>query len=101
MAKFKMSLDELLATTPESLADTQYKALQDSVISQLDTLKELIIAGDFNGVWDMTEYSPSGDCMGTDNYYIAFHCGDISETCQRLESLAKIAGRKCTHGNWV
>ena len=100
MTELKMSLNDLLATTPESLASTQYEALRDSVLSQLDTLKELIIAGDFKGVEDMAQYSPSGDCMGRENYYIEFACGDIGDTCTKLESLAKIAGRKYTSAEW-
>lgn len=100
MTEFKMNLNDLLATTPESLADMQYKALRNNVVSQLDTLKELIIAGDFDGVAEMVEYSHSGGSVGKDSYYIVFACGDIGETCAKLESLAKIAGRKYTSTSW-
>lgn len=95
-----MKLEQLLKTTPETLAMEQYAALKEHVIKTLNTvLKAIEDDAAYTVIEEMTSYSPSGDCMGLDNSFINFGFSekeplDIMEVVGRLEELRTISKKK-------
>ena len=95
-----MKLEQLLKTTPETLAMEQYAALKEHVIKNLKTVLEAIEDdASYSVVEDLTSYSPAGDCMGLDNSFINFGFSekeplDIMEVVGRLEELRTISKKK-------
>ena len=85
-----MNINELLRTTPQTLADEQYKALLQDTLTVLDDLKSALNRRDWTAIDNMIDFSGSGDGYGNDNHFIAFACGDILETVEKLQELDKI-----------
>ena len=87
-----MDIVELLNTTPEELARKQYEALEAHVLNTLDTVKTCIKARSWDDI--PMAFSPAGDDMGCDNYFIDFKLSqygtDIAEVVNRLKELEKI-----------
>jgi len=95
-----MKLEQLLKTTPETLAIEQHAALKAHVIKTLNTVLEAIENdAAYSVVEKLTSFSPAGDCMGVDNSFINFGFSekeplDIMEVVGRLEELRTISKKK-------
>jgi hypothetical protein len=95
-----MKLEQLLKTTPETLAMEQYAALKEHTIKTLNTvIKAIENDADYPVIQEMTAYSPAGDGMGCDNSFINFGFSekeplDIMEVVGRLEELRTISKKK-------
>lgn len=95
-----MKLEQLLKTTPETLAMEQYAALKEHVIKTLNTVLEAIENdAAYSVVEKMTAYSHAGDGNGNDNSFINFGFSekeplDIMEVVGRLEELRTISKKK-------
>ncbi|WPH64685.1 hypothetical protein [Vibrio phage vB_VpaP_SJSY21] len=90
-----MDLNKILSISPDTLAIEQHDALLKATISRLDKVKSLLTNRRYKELYDICDYSPAGDCMGTDTYHIMFHCGDIMETAAKLQHLSEIGGIDC------
>ena len=75
-----MEIKEILEITPETLAKRQKEALKAFGIEVLERwikyIREEEFGTNFSPNKSDLEYSPAGDCMGCDNYYIPFHFAD-------------------------
>jgi hypothetical protein len=94
-----MKLEQLLNTTPESLAHEQHAALKAHVIEKLETVLKAIKDENYKDIDKLISYSPAGDCMGGENHFIDFSFThkqplDIAEVTERLVALKKISNRK-------
>lgn len=95
-----MKLEQLLKTTPETLAMEQYAALKEHVIKTLKKVLEAIENDTpYLDVEKLTSYSPAGDGMGLDNSFINFGFSeneplDIMEVVDRLAELRTISKKK-------
>ncbi len=53
-----------------------YKELKERLLNDaikiLEDVKQKLIDNDYDGIEKMLEYSPAGDCMGSENHYIDF-----------------------------
>lgn len=94
-----MNLEELMKTTPETLANEQYSALSEHVRKVLRKIDQIVEYGTYKEMDALLFYSPSGDCMGSDNQCINFgykkekgSCLDIAEVVGELIRLQKLAG---------
>lgn len=78
-----MEIKEILEITPETLAKRQKEALKAFGIEVLERWIKYIREEEFGTNFDPNnsdlEYSPAGDCMGCDNYYIPFHFANESQ----------------------
>lgn len=92
-----IKLEQLLKTTPETLATEQYAALKEHVIKTLNTvLKAIDNDVGYSVIVKMTSDSPAGDGMGCDNSFINFGFSegeplDIMDVVSRLEKLRTIS----------
>lgn len=85
-----MKLSELLALS-ENLNEAKASALKGHIVERLESIIKLILSNQFREVSEFLEFSPAGDGMGEDNYYISFVDGwDISDACQKLEQLQEL-----------
>jgi uncharacterized protein (UPF0297 family) len=94
-----MKLEQLLKTTPETLAIEQHDALKAHVINVLESTLQAVRDEYYNAIQKMTMDSPAGDGMGCDNNFINFGYEDnkpldIYEVMERLIELKKIAKKK-------
>lgn len=55
-----------------NLKQAKYNAMKEHIIGVLDKVKDLIEKGDYDGLDELTFYSPAGDDMGCDNHCINF-----------------------------
>ena len=78
-----MEIKEILEITPETLAKRQKEALKAFGIEVLERwikyIREEEFGTNFNPSNSDLEYSPAGDCMGCENYYIPFHFANESQ----------------------
>lgn len=94
-----MKLEQLLKTTPETLAVEQHAALKEHVIKVLETTLQAVKDEYYTAVNNLTQFSPAGDCMGCENNFINFGYDekeplDICDVMERLIELKKIAKKK-------
>ena len=94
-----MKLEQLLKTTPETLAVEQHAALKEHVIKVLETTLQAVKDEYYTAVNNFDQFSPAGDCMGCDNHFINFGYDekeplDICEVMERLIELKKITKKK-------
>ncbi len=66
------NLRKFLETRPENLATQQHDQLKEYVIARLKQVITLIEVEDYASVINLTNYSPSGDGMGSENDYLDF-----------------------------
>lgn len=98
-----MDLKQLLATTPETLAQQQYDALRKAAASLLGKLAGHIERGEISSAQAMLMTSLAGDVHGCDNQCINFDVlldrrdegchSDIGTVLARLENLWNIIGK--------
>lgn len=93
-----VTLKQLMAATPESIAKLQYEALQVHVLQVLNRIETAVMAADYESVWAATFLSPARDGYGMDNSCINFtyiegegNVMDIGDVCNRLEELRILA----------
>jgi hypothetical protein len=94
-----MKLEQLLKTTPETLAVEQHDALKAHVINVLELTLKAVKDEYYTAVNNFAQFSPAGDGMGCDNYFINFGYEDnkpldICDVMERLIELKKIAKKK-------
>jgi hypothetical protein len=94
-----MKLEQLLKTTPETLAVEQHDALKAHVITVLESTLRAVKDEYYTAVNNFAQFSPAGDCMGCDNHFINFGYNDkepldICDVMERLIELKKIAKKK-------
>lgn len=75
-----------------NLKQAKYKAMKEHIIGVLDKIKDLVDKGDYDGLDELTFYSPAGDGWGDDNSCINFawrdgEYMDIGEATQILKRL--------------
>ena len=89
-----MNLNELLKTTPESLARTQINALKEHVLNILEEFHVAIKEERFDDAKKMTFESPSGDAYGRDDTCINFSWegkqDSIQEFFYEIDKLSRI-----------
>ncbi|AUG88389.1 hypothetical protein PQC39_gp025 [Vibrio phage Vp_R1] len=90
-----MDLNKILSISPDTLALEQHDALLKDTIRRLDRVKSLLTTHKYKELYEMCEFSPAGDCMGTDSYHINFHYGDIMDTAVKLQHLSEVGGIDC------
>lgn len=99
------SLKEIMSIDVQNLAEKQYAAIVKHALAILDTVRTRLKNGDLEGVKAMMRYSPAGDEMGCNNYYIDFSWGeldrdgyriflDLSDVCDILEDLKEKLSKK-------
>lgn len=66
------TLEILMKTSPESLAETQHDAMKQHVLNVLADAMAAITKENYTAANKMTFNSPAGDCMGIDSYPIEF-----------------------------
>lgn len=86
-----MKLSELMATSPETLAELQLNSLKKHVVKTLMHVVGMIENEDFEPLQRELIYSPAGDEMGTDSYHIDF-CYDHKDKdlCDLLYLLSSL-----------
>jgi hypothetical protein len=99
-----MNLEQLLKTTPETLAVEQHDALKAHVINVLESTLKAVKDEYYSAIQELTIDSPAGDGYGGDGYgcdnnFINFGYEDnkpldIYEVMERLIELKKIAKKK-------
>lgn len=67
-----MNIQELLKTTPETLAQTQHDALKEHTIEILERVLKQLKKEEYKAIEKDLFRSPAGDCMGSDNSCIDF-----------------------------
>ena len=67
-----MNLENILNLDIKNLKREQYRALKKHTINRLEEIINYLKVDDLEGVLNMMKYSPSGDEMGCDNYFINF-----------------------------
>ena len=88
---------EILEVSPENLAEKQYQALLNHGVGILEKMIKHLKKGEFDLAKSMTNYSPAGDCMGTDKSFIDFDFtgenegDDIQDLITKLKSLKQIS----------
>lgn len=85
-----MNVKNFLETTPESLAEEQWKVLTEAVTERLREIAILIEEGCYDHVDNMLCESRSGDAHGDDNYFIDFsdiYGEDIHDVVRKLKDL--------------
>ena len=90
-----MDLKEILAITPETVANNQHTALKKHVLSVLDNVRKIIEEEDYEKIEEVTFYSPAGDEAGLDSSCINFswesnQIVDIEDVCSKLNYLKKL-----------
>lgn len=91
-----MDLNELLKTSPEGLAELQFKELKSHVLHVLDRAQEYVRSENFDKAVGMCLYSPAGDGHGSDNNFIDFapkgnnDGWDFVEVCEKLNQLKEL-----------
>lgn len=75
-----MKLQDLLKTTPETLADEQHKALKQHILGVLAEVTKAISEENYKHIKNLTCYSPAGDCMGTESFFIDFAPEGLDES---------------------
>jgi hypothetical protein len=90
-----MKLEQLLKTTPETLALEQHAALKAHVITVLKSTTKAVEGEHYIAVQKSTINSPAGDGYGCDNNFINFGYDekeplDIYQLMERLIELKKI-----------
>lgn len=95
------TIQALMSTTVENLAETQFNALRAHAIQKLSTLMRAIDTGDWQDAKAMLFESPAGDEMGTDNKclnmaYVPGGVMDLGEIVDELERLYKTATQRAT-----
>jgi hypothetical protein len=88
-----MDISELLATTPETLAEKQLAALRKAVVSRLAKLCEHISNGNWQAATELCAASPAGDGHGCDNLCVDFTAvlGPCNSGCPR--DIGDVLGR--------
>lgn len=94
-----MKLNQLLQTTPETLAVEQHAALKEHVIKVLESTLNAVRDEYYKGIVELTIGSPAGDNYGVDISFINFGYEDdmpldICDVMERLIELKKIAKNK-------
>jgi hypothetical protein len=94
-----MNLEQLLKTTPETLAVEQHDALKAHVINVLESTLKAVKDEYYSAIQELTIDSPAGDGYCCDNNFINFGYEDnkpldICEVMERLIELKKIAKKK-------
>lgn len=95
-----MKLDQLLKTTPESLAKEQHDALKAHVLATLDEFRARIDAENYKGAEMLTYNSPAGDGWGSDDTCINFSydgtndTADLGAVLERLKALKELSSMK-------
>ena len=82
----------ILDTNIEKLKQDQLKALQEQIKKVFDEIYRLFLEGKYKEIEEKyIKYSPAGDCMGCENYFINFSwndeimdISDILEIARRL-----------------
>jgi hypothetical protein len=86
-----IDLYELMQTKPEELAKIQYEKLKEYTINTLTKIINLVENDAFEEVRKKLSYSPAGDGMGSDHWFIDFDYGstemDLMEVINILEDL--------------
>ena len=82
--KFKSYLIEL-GMEDEQIESLRKKKLRDYAISILNEFIEAIESNNYASIKKYLSYSPSGDCMGSDNAFIDF--GGITDWSIDIEDL--------------
>jgi hypothetical protein len=86
-----IDLYELMQTKPEELAKIQYEKLKEHTINRLRKIINLIENDAFDEVRNKLTFSPAGDGMGSDHWFIDFDYGstemDLMEVINVLENL--------------
>jgi hypothetical protein len=89
-------LAELMDTSVKTLAQKQRAALTSHCLAVLDLVWDALQREDYPTVRDLLSFSPAGDCMGCDNYFINFAWQeeetkplDIGGVLEDLEALKK------------
>ena len=90
-----MDLKEILAITPETVANNQHAALKKHVLSVLDNVRKIIEEEDYEKISKVIFYSPAGDDMGLDSSCIDFswesdQIVDIEDVCNKLNNLKEL-----------
>jgi hypothetical protein len=94
-----MKLEQLLKTTPETLAVEQHAALKEHVIKVLESTLQAVKDEYYSAIQELTIDSPAGDGYGCNNNFINFGYNekdplDICDVMERLIELKKIAKKK-------
>lgn len=97
----KVNLEQLMATTPESLAKLQMDELQKHALDVIDEVRAIIARGEYSRISEKDEmvvYSPAGDAHGTDSHFVNFGFRegdeiDVKEMCHALRELQQIVER--------
>lgn len=90
------NIKELLAISPENMAQRQHDALKAHAIKVLKGFVHRIESGKYDDMSDIVE-SPAGDECGCDNHYIDFDVGihaegdDIKMVLSKLSTLKQQA----------
>lgn len=82
----------ILDVDVSNIQKAKFQAMKEHIISVLDRVKDMVETGDYDGLDKAVFWSPSGDCMGSDNHCInfAWHDNkymDISEAVEILKRL--------------
>jgi hypothetical protein len=99
-----MKLDQLLRTTPETLAKEQHDALKAHALSVLSDFSKRISEENYKGARMLTYTSPAGDCMGSDDTCIDFSytethdTSDLGDLLDKLEALKEMFNPKTKKG---
>lgn len=67
-----ITLEELMETSVESLAEKQHCLLKQHVLTTLASIADLIKDEKYREIGTKLAYSPSGDSMGCENMFINF-----------------------------
>lgn len=98
----KINIQDFMSITPEELSKKQHDILKEAILKRIYLVAELISKEQYDKVYDLMGFSPSGDCHGCDNHYISFEDVmedegdgvDISTVLNRLDELKKIYSKR-------
>ncbi|KYC52642.1 MAG: hypothetical protein AMQ22_00692 [Candidatus Methanofastidiosum methylothiophilum] len=80
--------------TNKQINDLKFSNLKQLTIDRLKIIAKLLEEEKFEDVQNHLAYSPAGDGMGDDNYYIFFYdlvdgINDLNDVCNYLKELKK------------
>ena len=87
-----IGIEELLAIDIDNLATIQYEVLKKDTCDKLRNIIDLIEKEEFEKIIDeYISYSPAGDSMGTESYFITlaneFDIGEVLELLIKLKDI--------------
>lgn len=86
--------EDIMKVNVDNLSKLQVEFLKGHIVETLNKIINYVQEDNYDEIREMLEYSPAGDCMGRENYFINFgYLGktfDINDIIDMIEGLRRL-----------